>query len=190
VEEACTLHTAPSSKGARPAAASTPLGPRTRLQFAERPTPSRPKPWSASKSSPVVENAPVGLPPPCSADGVPVPSPPSCCGPGGFRWEFQLHSGAAAECTENFPSEPPALLAAACVCLFATRHRKRRLAVLHSILMPILTAIAAPASLIFPKSTPLASVIAAFSNPSYTRSVGADPATPMWLESRHHPGQN
>jgi hypothetical protein len=32
------------------AAASTPLGPRARLHWAERPTPSRPRPWSASKS--------------------------------------------------------------------------------------------------------------------------------------------
>jgi hypothetical protein len=94
---------------------------------------------------------------------------------------------AAAEYTAKFPSEPPALLAAACVCLFATRHRhmKRRLDVPHSILIPILTAIAAPASLISPKSTPLASITAAFSNPSYTKPVGADPATRLWRASRH-----
>ena len=50
------------------------------------------------------------------------------------RCSARLHSAAL---TAKFPSEPPALLAAACVCLFATRHRMRRLAVPYSILIPI-----------------------------------------------------
>jgi hypothetical protein len=50
-------------------------------------------------------------------------------------------------------------------------------------LLPALASIPAPASQFCSKSTPLASIIAAFSSPSYTRSVGADPATPLGLVS-------
>ena len=116
-------------------------------------------------------------------------------GPGGCKWEPQLHAAAAPACTQlhslqnSLQNLPRFLRLLVCAC---SQPGTGCAAWPFPIpfCYPYIDLIAAPASLICPKSTPLASIIAAFSNPSYTRSVGADPATPMWLESRHHPGQN
>ena len=107
-------------------------------------------------------------------------------GPGGCKWEPQLHAAAAPACTQlhslqnSLQNLPRFLRLLVCAC---SQPGTGCAAWPFPIpfCYPYIDLIAAPASLICPKSTPLASIIAAFSNPSYTRSVGAAPATPLRL---------